>query len=482
MSGVSFGQRGFRSPTAVLLGVTWRGWFNQVARGLGGRWRAVGLIAGVSALALAALGWSSMAMLDTVAGLDLIREAPAVVVGAVACLSALGALVACLYTPDRNVLVAHLSPLPVPRQVLRRAARAQEILVGATLALLLTGPILVQPLVSGSLEQRLRAGAVLIGTVALVTLLTLLATRLLETGLSLLPISPLIARALAALIVLTGFAWMFMAAMPMNQNVAHGPALGLGDALVWALSGPVGWLAVAGIAVLAWALWQVSGWWEVAGVTRGRPNHSVAAVRAAASLTALERRQWLRFGPNLVMLVFLNGVAVLGLVGVVTTGGDQFGTSYLILPILSAIGVGAFGPTRRVLWIFRVTGRPTAWVVPKLLAVLSVWALIIVLYGAALVWLGQWSLVDLAWMLPLLAAEVLVAMTIGVMLPVSAEQSINGSVSEAATLVLLIALTAGVQSALGGITSLPLAMSMQALVVLCALAGYLLVARAAGRA
>jgi len=466
----------------VLLGITWRGWFNQVARGLGGRWRAVGLIAAIAALALAALGWSSMAMLDTVRGLNLIHEAPAVVVGAVTCLSALGALVACLYTPDRDVLVAHLAPLPVARQVLRRAARAQEMLVGATLALLLTGPILVQPLVSGSLEQRLRAGAVLIGSVVLVTVLTLLATRLLETGLGRLPIPALIARALAALIVLSGFAWMFMAAMPMNQNIAHGPALGLGDALVWALSGPVGWLAVAAIVALSWALWQVSGWWEVAGEARTRTNHSVSAVRAAASLTALERRQWLRFGPNLVMLVFLNGVALLGLLAVATTGGDQFGTSYLILPILSAIGVGAFGPTRRVLWIYRVTGRPSAWVLPKLLAVLSVWALIIVLYGAALVWLGQWSPLDLAWMLPLLAAEVLVAMTIGVALPVSAEQSINGSVSEAATLVLLIALTAGVQSALGGITSLPLAVFMQTLVVLGALAGYLLVARTASRA
>ena len=101
---------------------------------------------------------------------------------------------------------------------------------------------------------------------------------------------------------------------------------------------------------------------------------------------------------------------------------------------------------------------------------------------AALVWLGQWTFVELAWTLPLLAAEVLVAMAIGVVLPVSAEQSINGSVSEAATLVLLIALTVGVQSALGSITILPLAIAVQTFVLLGALAGYLLVARAASRA
>lgn len=484
MSGTSGvdGHRGARSATSVLLGVAWRGWFNQLARGLGGRWRAVLLLVGLAAIGLAAIGWSSMAMLDTVAGLDLVRDAPAVVVGAVSCLSALGALVACLYTPDRNILVTHLSPLPIERGVLRRAARAQELLVGATLALLLTGPILVQPLVTGTLEQRLRAGAVLVGGVVLVTALTMLLTRSLESVLALLPLAAVIGRALAALVVLSGFAWVFLAAMPINGNIAHGPAVAMSDALLWALDRPAGWSAAAGIAVLAWAFWRLSGTWEVEGMARSGQRHSVRAVRAAASMTALERRQWLRFGPNLVMLVFLNGVALLGLLMMATNGGDQLGAAYLILPILSAIGVGAFGPTRRVLWIFRVTGRPTAWVVPKLLGVLSVWLVIIGLYGAALVWLGQWTLLELAWTLPLLGAEVLVAMAIGVVLPVSAEQSINGSVSEAATLVLLIALTLGVQSALAGITVLPVAIALQAGIVLAALAAYLLLARAASRA
>jgi hypothetical protein len=48
--------------------------------------------------------------------------------------------------------------------------------------------------------------------------------------------------------------------------------------------------------------------------------------------------------------------------------------------------------------------------------------------------------------------------------------------------VLLIALTVGVQSALGSITILPLAIAVQTFVLLGALAGYLLVARAASRA
>jgi len=43
-----------------------------------------------------------------------------------------------------------------------------------------------------------------------------------------------------------------------------------------------------------------------------------------------------------------------------------------------------------VLWLYRMTGRPLAWVVPKMLAVCSVWAVVVVGYGAALALLGQW--------------------------------------------------------------------------------------------
>ena len=42
--------------------------------------------------------------------------------GAVSCLAALGTILAALYTPDRNTLTAHLSPLPIEPAALRRAA------------------------------------------------------------------------------------------------------------------------------------------------------------------------------------------------------------------------------------------------------------------------------------------------------------------------------------------------------------------------
>lgn len=198
-------------------------------------------------------------------------------------------------------------------------------------------------------------------------------------------------------------------------------------------------------------------------------------------MVSLERRQWLRFGPNLVMLIFLNGVAVLALAGTGASGNDPLGTAYLILPMLSAVGVGALGPTRRVLWLYRMTGRPLAWVVPKMLAVCSVWAVVVVGYGAALALLGQWTWHDLAWMLPISLAELLVAMAVGVLLPVTADQSISGSISEAAALVSVIVLAAGFQSALAGVDSLWWALALQVAAIGLAALGYGLVSVRAAR-
>lgn len=175
------------------------------------------------------------------------------------------------------------------------------------------------------------------------------------------------------------------------------------------------------------------------------------------------------------MLIFLNGVAVLALAGTGASGNDPLGTAYLILPMLSAVGVGAFGPTRRVLWLYRMTGRPLAWVVPKMLAVCSVWAVVVVGYGAALALLGQWTWHDLAWMLPISLAELLVAMAVGVLLPVTADQSISGSISEAAALVSVIVLAAGFQSALAGVDSLWWALALQVAAIGLAALGYGLV-------
>lgn len=108
--------------TAVLFVAAWRSWFNQIARALGARWKAALLLAALLALVIVAAVWSAASVLDSIGGVQLLHEAPAVVVGAVSCLAALGTILAALYTPDRNTLTAHLSPLPIEPAALRRAA------------------------------------------------------------------------------------------------------------------------------------------------------------------------------------------------------------------------------------------------------------------------------------------------------------------------------------------------------------------------
>lgn len=460
--------------TAVLFVAAWRSWFNQIARALGARWKAALLLAALLALVIVAVVWSAASVLDSIGGVQLLHEAPAVVVGAVSCLAALGTILAALYTPDRNTLTAHLSPLPIEPAALRRAARTQELLVGLVLAVTLTAPILSQAALSGPPEAAVRGVALLLGLIAVAENLTLVATRLVGLALAAGRIEPAVARALAALAVLAAFAWMFLASLPINFNEPHGPAVWSAAGLVWALDGPQGWVLVGALGAVSGGLWLALGRVDDIEPGRGR-DRRVSARRAGAGMVSLERRQWLRFGPNLVMLIFLNGVAVLALAGTGASGNDPLGTAYLILPMLSAVGVGAFGPTRRVLWLYRMTGRPLAWVVPKMLAVCSVWAVVVVGYGAALALLGQWTWHDLAWMLPISLAELLVAMAVGVLLPVTADQSISGSISEAAALVSVIVLAAGFQSALAGVDSLWWALALQVAAIGLAALGYGLV-------
>ncbi len=66
-------------------------------------------------------------------------------------------------------------------------------------------------------------------------------------------------------------------------------------------------------------------------------------------------------------------------------------------------------------------------------------------------------------------------MAVGVLLPVTADQSISGSISEAAALVSVIVLAAGFQSALAGVDSLWWALALQVAAIGLAALGYGLV-------
>lgn len=64
------------------------------------------------------------------------------------------------------------------------------------------------------------------------------------------------------------------------------------------------------------------------------------------------------------------------------------GTAYLILPMLSAVGVGVGRPG--ALWLYRMTDGRWPGLYPKMLAVCSVWAVVVVGYGATCAHQVRW--------------------------------------------------------------------------------------------
>jgi hypothetical protein len=154
------------------------------------------------------------------------------------------------------------------------------------------------------------------------------------------------------------------------------------------------------------------------------------------------------------LLVFVNGVAVLSAIALPGHGNDQLGLGLILLTLVSAWGVGGYGPTRRHHWIYRTTGRPHGWVWPKFGAVTVVWASMVFVHGSWLVALTDWHVIDLVAVLPTLFVELVTGCVVGIPLPVSRESSISGAVAEAASMVLLVAVGASAQSLMSGVESL----------------------------
>jgi hypothetical protein len=191
----------------------------------------------------------------------------------------------------------------------------------------------------------------------------------------------------------------------------------------------------------------------------------------------LELRQWLRYPPNAVLLLFINGLCAAAVVSAALTGGDELGLFYVSLGVASAIGIGCYGPTRRHHWLYRVTGNPAAWVGPKFRAVLLIWAGMMALYGTAFMLVSGAGPIEFALALPMLFVELCASCALGLLLPVSRDQSIGGAVSEAVAVVGLLGLTFGLQSMLAASTSFLTSLAIQLVMMAGALTWYLLTAK-----
>lgn len=482
---------GRRPPGVVTVGrsvlwLTLRVWFNDLARTLGSRARAAAAVATGLGLMMAAAAWSGVLARDSVAGVDILDPGAATTVAAlVVTIPAITTVMAHMYAPPRTLVLEMLTVMPVSRTVTRLAVGLLTCVLGLVLGVLLLAP-LAGPVLDAVVAAPTSAlGLLVLGltgpvlALALIGTVTVLLTRVARAG-------DIVAQGLAGLAAAVALGAGLVAALPVNHHepgglhlVTSGPFLrwsaGVGS-VVEAL--PHVGLVAAGTLV-AWlaARHDISGREGARSVRPVWPSQTIVA-----SLWRLELAQVLRYPSNVVVLVLLNGLGLLGLAWSALGGQDGLGLGALLLMALSCWGIGAFGPTAGHHWIHRTAGRPNAWVWPKLGAVLTVWLAMIAVHGTWLVLLTDWMLIDLLVMLPVLFVEVVVSCTIGIVLPVSLNNSMAGAFSEGVALMVLVTLTGAVQSVTGALPDLLSMAGFHGALVVGALLVYRTVARAASAA
>lgn len=471
--------------TATVHRITWLIWFNDVARSLGSRAKARALLIAVLAAVGAWTVWSSLELgkqlgLDPETG----REISAPVASVMFAMPALATLMAVLYAPNRTLLSEMLSVLPVQEAHVRGATRWLTVAVGFCGGLLVSAPLALQFVFTGSVGVAVVGVGYAFFAALLGCLTTQLLIELIQVGAGrLFGRSGVMVQGISGLITAALLLYAFMSSMPINGGDGRGVFLPFGDVLAWLLGGPTpAWwvlcLVVGALPVLLAALntleavprKEFTPW-------RPRLGRAPAASANNSSFMLLELRQWLRYPPNAVLLLFINGLCAAAVVSAALTGGDELGVFYVALGVASAIGIGCYGPTRRHHWLYRVTGNPAAWIGPKFRAVLLIWAAMMALYGTAFMLVSDSGPVEFLLALPMLFVELCASCALGLLLPVSRDQSIGGAVSEAVAVVGLLGLTFGLQSMLAASTNVFISLAVQFAMMAAALSWYLLTAK-----
>lgn len=462
--------------TTSVIPLTLRLWFNDLARALGSRWQAVGLL-GLFGAAIAGYAiWSTVQSSAVLGSADSLSGMGTTYGAVMFTICGLTVVLCWIYAPSSTLVTQLLAVLPVRNAAVRGAARWLTLLIGASLGLLVLTPLWLPIAASGPSGLRTTVGlfaAALGGALtmlAITTVVQLVMARLLR-------LSPSLASGFAALASVVAAAIAFAAAMPLNHHEPGGPHAALtGPFLEWfAGSGTVqsAMLFVSLIGASIATLYSLNSI-EPLDHTGSRSAALRLPGSSTSSLVRLEALQILRYTPNLMMLVFANGVGLLCAFWMsLGSGEDPLGVGIIVLTILSAWGVGAYGPTCRHHWIYRAAGRADGWILPKLCAVLSIWGICMAIHGTWLVLIGGWSWRDLLLAIPTLLVEVLISCAVGVLLPVSPNTSISGVVSESIAMLLIVATAAAAQAALASMTSLALAMTAQVSMVALAVSLYI---------
>ncbi|MDQ1058485.1 hypothetical protein QFZ23_002386 [Arthrobacter globiformis] len=473
--------------TAAVHRITWRMWYNDLSRSLGSKAKAKTLVIAILAAIAAWTAWSSVELgkqlgLDPETG----REIAVPVASVMFAMPALATLMAVLYAPSRTLLTELLSVLPVREAHVRGATRWLTVAVGFSGGLLVSAPLALQFVFTGSAAVAL----VGVGYAVFAALLGCLATQVL-TELAQVAAGRILGRngvmvqGISGLLTAALLLYSFMTSMPMNGGDGRGVLLPLGEVLAWLLgaTAPAWWVLVL-VAASPVILLAALGLLEAAPRKEFAPwrprlggTRTAKAASKGPTFMVLELRQWLRYPPNAVLLLFINGLCAAAVVSAAATGGDELGVFYVALGVASAIGIGCYGPTRRHHWMYRVTGTATAWIGPKFRAVLLIWAGMMAVYGTAFMLVSGAGPVEFALALPMLFVELCASCALGLLLPVSRDQSIGGAVSEAVAVVGLLGLTFGLQSMLAASANLLISLAVQIAMMAAAYAWYLLTAR-----
>ncbi|WBQ04206.1 hypothetical protein [Kribbella sp. CA-293567] len=476
----------FPSTARVLLTVqllTLRLWFNDLGRSLHSRAQAWVLVGAFGAAIAGFTVWSSLQSARQLGVSDL-TGAETTYSAITFTVPALTTLMVGLYVPSRTLVTEILSVMPVTDGAVRAAVRAMTGTIGG-----FAGAVLLAPLWAPVLIARGLDGAPVVASLFWLGLGGVLIALALEAALSLgyrtvFRMGTIFSRGLAALSAAVLLALAFADAMPMNGNIPGGLHQTFTAGLVdFAESGTAFAPATSALLlpVLAVAVLWACG--RSPELDSGNSLHLPQWLSAGAASTPvrLELLQILRYPPNAMLLVFVNGIAVLAAVFMLRSAQDEFGLGVIVLTMVSAWAVGAYGPTRRHHWIYRTTEHPYAWIRPKLVAVGAVWVLLISVHGGWLVLLTNWTLRDLGLLLPTLLIELIVAAAVGVLLPVGRDTSISGAMSDALALALLLAVTSGLQSLLSQVGSVTSILAVQAVALITAFGFLLFVARRSTR-
>lgn len=440
---------------AAIGAATWRTWFNDIVRSLGSRLAARAMVATIVALLI---GWLVFGTYQLSSQLDLAEGVGHLITTPVAAvvfvLPAFATLLAGIYAPDRTMLNDMLAVLPVRERDRRIALRWLAVALGLAFGGVWVLPLALEFAYTATSFGRAVASLGVCLLYALAGALTAQALFLVLERIAnwIVGRSSIFTTGVAGLGVALLLLLALLAALPTGGGSGSGVFTVIDRPLLWVIGAPdVSWVNLPAFLAALVAFPPVLALLDRLPRRNAMPWQRRIRLAgwspAARTLVGLEVRQWLRYPSNAVMLLFMLGLTLAALTiwrGSLADDGWVTG-AYFIFALAGTIGVGSYGPTRAHHWLYLVMRRPLVWVVPKLASVAAVWLSLFLLYFGLLTLLTSWHPRDGLAMVPMLLVELSASCLVGLLLPVTRDQSVGGSLSESVAVIVVLSVAVGFQ-------------------------------------